>query len=294
MNTKHCLLFTLALATLTLSNRAGLAASLSTAFTYQGRLTDGGNLANGHYDLRFSLHTAETSGSQVGNSLTNANTAVANGLFTTTIDFGAGVFDGTAYWLEIGVRTNGSVAAFTTLSPRQVLTATPYALYASSAGVAAIATNLTGVLPDAQLSSNIPRLNGNPAFSGAVSFSPALGPPFAVGNSTKVIGLNADLLDGLDSSAFAASAHTHSAADLVSGTLLDGRLGGDYSGALTFNNAANNFTGTGSGLTSLNASSLASGTVPDTRLSANVALLNGNQTFAGANTFNGVNTFTNW
>ncbi len=37
-------------------------------------------------------------------------------------------------------------------------------------------------------------------------------------------GLDADLLDGLDSAAFALSSHTHGAADIVSGTLADARL----------------------------------------------------------------------
>ena len=43
----------------------------------------------------------------------------------------------------------------------------------------------------------------------------------------------------------------------------------------------------GSGLTHLNASQLASGTVPDARLSANVPLLNAPQAFSAANRFNG-------
>ena len=45
------------------------------------------------------------------------------------------------------------------------------------------------------------------------------------------------------------------------------------------------FTGDGAGLTDLNAGNLASGTVSEARLSANVALLTGNQTFTGAKTF---------
>lgn len=120
--------------------------------------------------------------------------------------------------------------------------------------------------------------------------------------------LDADLLDGLDSSAFASAshnhdgtyaalAHMHSAADLVSGILPDGRLAGTYSGALNFNNPANTFAGTfggdGSGLTSLNASSLTSGTVPDARLSADVARLSASQTFSGSNIFSGVLCATN-
>ena len=66
-----------------------------------------------------------------------------------------------------------------------------------------------------------------------------------------------------------------------------------YTNTVAFTNSANLFSGTfngtfggnGAGLTNLNASQLASGTVADVRLSANVPLLNGNQTFTGANIF---------
>lgn len=53
------------------------------------------------------------------------------------------------------------------------------------------------------------------------------------------------------------------------------------------------FSGDGGGLTNLNASNLAGGTVSDALLSANVPLLNGNQTFGGSNNFAGVVTATN-
>ncbi|MBI5383579.1 MAG: hypothetical protein HZA90_02720 [Verrucomicrobia bacterium] len=56
-------------------------------------------------------------------------------------------------------------------------------------------------------------------------------------------------------------------------------------------NLAGGATGNGSGLTSLNASALAAGTVADVRLSTNVALLNAHQTFTGTNTFNRANFF---
>src|SRR5262245_27238045 len=60
-----------------------------TAFTYQGRLTDGGGLANGSYDLTFALFDAVTGGAQQGVTLTNTATAVSNGLVTVLLDFGA-------------------------------------------------------------------------------------------------------------------------------------------------------------------------------------------------------------
>src|ERR1039458_8316151 len=105
-----------------------------TAFIYQGRLTDGTNAANGNYDLRFYLRDALVVGNPVGSTNTLAPMVVSNGLFTVTLDFGAGIFTGPARWLEIGVRTNGSVAAYATLTPRQALTATPYAVLAGNAG----------------------------------------------------------------------------------------------------------------------------------------------------------------
>src|SRR5262245_66142100 len=40
-------------------------AAVGAAFTYQGRLTDGGSLANGAYDLRFILYDSEVGGAQV-------------------------------------------------------------------------------------------------------------------------------------------------------------------------------------------------------------------------------------
>jgi hypothetical protein len=105
-----------------------------TAFTYQGRLNDGSAPADGNYDMRFYLRNAAVAGSPVGTTNTVAPVAASNGLFTVTLDFGSGIFTGSPLWLEIGVRTNGSVAAFTTLSPRQALTPSPYALFSPQAG----------------------------------------------------------------------------------------------------------------------------------------------------------------
>jgi len=112
------------------------AAPLGTAFSYQGQLTAAGAPANGNYDLVVALFDDPTFGSQVGGTVINLNVAVSNGLFTTAIDFGAGIFNGTAYWLAIGVRSNSSGTGFTALTPRQPLNPSPYALYATVAPVA--------------------------------------------------------------------------------------------------------------------------------------------------------------
>ena len=132
----------LLLTLLALSFQPVFGASVGTSFTYQGRLSDGTDAATGLYDLAFSLWNAATGAAQVGHTLTNAAVGVTNGLFTVSVDFGSGVFDGTARWLEVGVRTHGS-GSFVTLFPRQALAATPYAQYAPSAGAAAQASAVT-------------------------------------------------------------------------------------------------------------------------------------------------------
>jgi N-acetylneuraminic acid mutarotase len=127
-----------------------------TAFTYQGRLTDGTNAANGIYDLRFTIYDSTNNpGTVVAGSLTNSAVGVSNGLFTAMLDFGGGVFNGADRWLEIGVRTNGG-GAFTVLSPRQPLTPAPYAIYASGVSAAGISGTIpAGNIANGTITSNM-------------------------------------------------------------------------------------------------------------------------------------------
>jgi hypothetical protein len=101
-------------------------APVSSAFTYQGSLKNGGNPANGQYDFTFKLFDAASAGNQVGSTFTATNQTVSQGVFTVQLDFGAAALQGDARWLEIAVRTAGG-GTYTTLSPRQPLSATPYA-----------------------------------------------------------------------------------------------------------------------------------------------------------------------
>ncbi len=120
------------LALITLNLQLSTAFAQGTAFAYQGRLNDGANPANGSYDLTFTLYdTNQPVNNLIAGPLTNSATLVTNGLFTVTLDFG-NPFDGTPRWLEIGVRTNGIGAAFTTLAPRQQITPSPYAITAGN------------------------------------------------------------------------------------------------------------------------------------------------------------------
>lgn len=102
--------------------------ALGTAFTYQGYLKDGDLPANGPYDFRFILYDSQASGLQIGTPIIQG-LGVTEGQFSLQLDFG-NVFDGQKVWLEIGVRPSGSTDPYVTLSPRQEITAAPYAVYA--------------------------------------------------------------------------------------------------------------------------------------------------------------------
>lgn len=141
-----------------LAGAAGLAVlpALALPFTYQGRLVDGGALANGNYELTFRVFDAGTAGTQAGADVLLPSVGVTNGLFTVALDFGNGIFTGASRWLELGARVAGSADAVAVMDPRQAITAVPYALYALG-GSGDAGTLTSGTLPDARLSGNIAR-----------------------------------------------------------------------------------------------------------------------------------------
>ena len=154
-----------------------------TAFTYQGRLNDGGNPANGLYDVTFALFAASSGGSPLNGTITNSGLAVSNGLFTVLLDFG-GQFNGNDRWLEAGVRTNGG-GLFTTLTPRQKLTPAPYAITAENVDGPVLSSQLSGALPPGLLSGT---------YGDAVTLNNA-GNNFS-GNGAGLGNVNAATLDG--------------------------------------------------------------------------------------------------
>src|SRR5581483_8347262 len=199
------------------------AGAQTTAFTYQGKLSDSGSAANGNYDFRFRLFDVNTNA--VAGPITNSAVFVTNGQFTATLNFGSAVFDGSDRWLEVAVRSNGVVTAFTVLAPLQPITSVPYAIQSLNAANASRltvplpGTNITGVIPLLNLPTNIAFLNSNQIFSAANTFN---------------------------------------------GVVNANNSGNVFSGA---------FTGNGGGLTNLQGTNI-DGTIPDARLSTNVALLN--------------------
>ncbi|MBI3868422.1 MAG: tail fiber domain-containing protein [Verrucomicrobia bacterium] len=153
----------------------------STAFTYQGLLTENGSPASGSYDLTLTLFNGSSpAAAKIAGPLTNSAVAVNQGLFSVLVDFGAS-FPGSDRWLEIAARTNG-VGAFVPLVPRQPITATPYAL---------TARNLTGVVSNASLAG---------VYSSAVTFNNA-GNSFS-GIGAGLTGVNAATLGGLNANQF--------------------------------------------------------------------------------------------
>lgn len=149
-----------------------------------------GQPGGGLYDARFTLHTASLGGSQVGGPVVVAPLGVTNGLFTAMLDFGGGAFDGANRWLEIGIRTNGSVAAYTILNPRQFLAATPYAIRAAQFSGTLAATNLTGKISDTNLSVNVALLTNAAVFTRSVTATNFIGSGLGLTNlpATNLIG----------------------------------------------------------------------------------------------------------
>ena len=146
----HCRRLLAWLATILLS--AGLMAQ-TTTLTYQGQLRQFGTPFTGTANLEFRLFDQLTGGGQVAGPQTRLNWPVEDGLFQVDLDFGTATFDGSERYLE--VRVDGA-----TLSPRQHITATPYARLAATTAANAIGTTeidaaevqrrVTGICPAGQ------------------------------------------------------------------------------------------------------------------------------------------------
>lgn len=150
-------------------------APVGTAITYQGWLRNGGVPANGPHNMEFRLFPVPAGGSPVGAILvfdgvgTNPPPVdVVGGLFTVSLDFGAGAFNGDERWLEVKV-------ASTTLIPRQRLDAAPYALYAMNASISPpltlSGTSATHIIRGENASTNIGASGVTGASTAATGFT---------------------------------------------------------------------------------------------------------------------------
>jgi hypothetical protein len=219
------------------------------AISYQGQLNVSGTPANTNYDFRFAVYDAVTNGNRISLLLTNFAVPVSNGLFAVTLNFGAGIFNGTDNgsndWLDIGVRAAGGTN-FTTLAPREPILPVPYATFATSA------SNLLGGLQSTQLVGTISPALIAGTFPGSVNFSNAANTFTGTfsGNGASLTSLNGSYISQgtvadarlsgnvalLNASQSFSGANTFSGASTFSGS-------GTYSGVNTFSNGANYFQG---------------------------------------------------
>ncbi len=111
---------------------------LGSAFTYQGELKVSNQPANGSYDFLIGLYSVPGGGAAL-DTATLDDVAVNQGLFSVTLDYTDIPFaTSTQYYLELRVRDGASTGAYTLLSPRQPIHATPYAQHAKTVDQAAI------------------------------------------------------------------------------------------------------------------------------------------------------------
>ena len=144
----------------------------NTETTYQGQLQSSSTPANGSFDFEFLLFDALSGGTQIGSTITQNGVAVANGIFSVNLDFGAN-FPGANRFLEIHVRPAGG-GAFTPLLPRQPINSTPYSIRSLNAGTATTAAtatsftgNLSGDVTGPQSATAVSRLRGRDVASTA-------------------------------------------------------------------------------------------------------------------------------
>lgn len=144
------------------------------------------------------------------------------GTYTSLLNFNnpANVFAGSASALT---DLNASALTFGTLpsarlagtySSQVTLTHAGNSFSGSGAGLTGLNANqlASGIVPESRLSLSVALLHLNQAYSGIPMFNGGVSgstPPFSVDSTTLVPNLNADLLDGLNASAFAAAAHHH-------------------------------------------------------------------------------------
>lgn len=127
-----------ALALIILGTGAGVVFAqtlIDATFTYQGQLKLDGTAVTNDCTFEFSLWDDPTAGSQIGTTQYIYDHPVVDGLFSVFLnaagEFGAAPFDGQARWLEITVTVGEGSPV--TLSPRQPVTSTPYAVYGQTA-----------------------------------------------------------------------------------------------------------------------------------------------------------------
>ena len=283
----------------------------TTALSYQGRLGENGQPANGAYDFRFTLFDKETGGTAVGNPILLDDLSVASGAFTTLLDFGSEAFDGRPLWIDVAVRPGKSTGAYASLTPRQPIAATPYAIRASVAsslqGSGIVTLPMLAPAAVTQLQEPAAALKnqlqtGNNTLSGTLNANnPAntLAGKFTGifqgdgAGLTNVVGGNASALVDAERAARAV-ALAKALADLLGGANTwtgTNRFSGPVSAIHGSNSFAGRFAGDGAGLTNLPTTAFSAAL--DTERTARAAALAKSlaDLLAGTNAWSGPNAF---
>ena len=196
---------------------------IGTAFTYQGQLAQQNIPATGTFDFEFELFDAQADGSSVSSNIQLEDVSVQAGVFTVELDFGSEVFDGTQLWLGIAVREGASVDAYTTLNPRQKLTANPYSVSAqSSTGGRCTAITL---LPYTITSAGVY------CFTGNLETSVTTGSALTIKADNVVIDLNGWMLDGIGAGASTETIGIY-AVNFTNTTIRNGTIRGFHRGII--------------------------------------------------------------
>ncbi|PJA13090.1 MAG: hypothetical protein COX65_07545 [Elusimicrobia bacterium CG_4_10_14_0_2_um_filter_56_8] len=216
-------------------------------------------------------HIATTTLNMGGFAINNAAGITASGQVTSYSSItvaGAAGFAAAKMRFSTGVEISSSAAGYGgVLVSTHIFLPAGARYYGDGSGLTALsASNLgSGSLADARLSANVPLLGGVNTFVSSVTIASASG---AYANRLM-------MAQKVELSSAAAA-----------------RYGGLQISTHVYLPAGAVYYGDGSGLTSLSATNVSAGTLPDTRLSANVPLLDAAQQFDGVNIFSSSLTVT--
>jgi hypothetical protein len=175
-------------------------ADVPSQINFQGRLTDswGNPVADGDYSMNFAIYDVPIGGTVMwGESQT---VSLVDGIYQVALGlnpFPANLFDGILY-LEVEI--NGE-----TLRPRQRLRSTPFAIKAAKADAVVDGAITTSMIADAAVTTT--KIVDGSLTAADLQDGSALAEILDDDGSGS--GLDADHLDGLDSSAVALSGHNH-------------------------------------------------------------------------------------
>ncbi len=232
--------------------------------TYQGRLTDPeGQPITGSVTITFTFWSAQSGGTQLGSGFSDADTVTpdAEGIYSTLIGddpspaIPSAIFESNTVWLNVNV--NGE-----NLTPRKRVSSVAYAVQSANADTLdgshkesfANATHTHNafdidsgtfapyLIPDSLTLTSSSFIHGEAIRTGTVSQTfidqtiarDSEIMPMVLANDGSGSTLDADTLDGQQSTAFAstehthtgyaASSHQHSGADITSGTVPEGSI----------------------------------------------------------------------